>query len=148
MIGLTLGWLAAGLAPSLKPALGQEAAPATEQAGAQSQEVQATEPAGETHAAPAADHDHAAAEHGEHSEHEEAGFNAARELIPSDPAHDIAWYRPVLMAAVGLFAAAIVLGIPALKLRGPLPPDPADTHDDHAHDDAHGGDSHAAHGHH
>jgi hypothetical protein len=57
------------------------------------------------------------------------------------PRHeDVTWVPYVVISAAGLFVAAIVLGIPAERIRGPLPPDPADTHAHDAHDDhAHGG---------
>jgi hypothetical protein len=88
---------------------------------------------GDPHDAPAGDHDEAA--------------RAAAELAPTH--EPTPWFRPVVGSAVGLFAAAIVLGIPALKLRGPLPPDPADVHDTHAAHDTHGhqDDSHGGHAH-
>ena len=70
-------------------------------------------------------------EHGTDAAHggghdDDAALAAAGQLVPGPG--DIPWFRPVLYVAGGLFVAAVVLGIPALKLRGPEPPDPADTH--------------------
>lgn len=72
----------------------------------------------------AAGGDHAAAE-GEHH------ATAADNLVVEHG--EAPFYHNVLFAATGLFLAAIVLGAPAEKMRGPLPPDPAEAHDDHHH---------------
>ncbi|MCE9590898.1 MAG: hypothetical protein K8S99_10275 [Planctomycetes bacterium] len=90
-------------------------------------------------------------EEGESSEGHDSGAHAASQLVPE--LRDIPFLQPVLIAVAGLFIAAIVLGIPALKLKSPEPPDPAASdhgHDDHAAHDAHGHaapahDSHAKH---
>lgn len=58
--------------------------------------------------------------------------SAASELVPEKK--HAPFFKPVLGTIVGLFIAAVVLGIPALKLRGPEPPDPAAAHE---HDDQH-----------
>ena len=73
--------------------------------------------------------EHGQASEGQSVEHEDS---AASELVPEKK--DAPFYKPVLWAIVGLFIAAVVLGIPALKLRGPEPPDPAAAH---GHDDEH-----------
>ncbi len=64
-------------------------------------------------------------------------------IAPSDAQGS--WYPMVIAIAIGLFVAAVVIGRPALKLKGEDPPDPADDH--HGHDD-HGdhGDGHGDHG--
>src|SRR5690349_14796317 len=110
-LGLVMGWVAAGTIPALAPrhtlAADEHAAPA---AGA---------PAGE------GEHGHARVAPMEHpvgpvpresaagagpagEEHEEHGQAAAPLLRPL--ASDMAWYRPVLAAAGGLFALAILVG--------------------------------------
>ncbi len=88
----------------------------------------------------AAHEKHAGSDHG--SAHA-AGPKAVDLIKPN--LTEAPFYPFVLKLAVGLFAAAIVLGIPALKLRGPEPVEADDHHDDHAHDDhghAHGHDVH------
>ncbi len=75
-----------------------------------------------------AHHDEAASHPGEH----DAG-KAAEQLVPTRS--DIPWLRPVMTGVVVLFAAAVVLGIPAMALKGPEPPEPAE-HDEHgAHEE-------------
>ena len=64
--------------------------------------------------------------------------NLAEPLLPQ-PEH-VTWYRPVLWGAIWLFAGALVIGGVSLKLRGPEPPEPADSHDEH-HDKG-GGEHH------
>lgn len=59
-------------------------------------------------------------------------------LAPSDATGS--WYPMVIAIAVGLFVAAIVIGRPAMKLKGEEPAED-DHHDDHGHDD-HGDDKH------
>ena len=58
--------------------------------------------------------------------------DAAKSLVPAE--HDMTWFKPVLWGAGVLFAAALPLGWLALVMRGPEPPDPAETH---GHDDEH-----------
>ncbi len=82
-----------------------------------------------------AHHDAPAASHPDHSEHSKDAHAAT--LLSPEGEH-LAFVSPVLLTAAGLFVAAVVLGVPALRFRGELPPDPADAHhDDHAHDHAH-----------
>lgn len=53
-------------------------------------------------------------------------------IAPSDATGS--WYPMVIAIAVGLFVAAIVIGRPAMKLKGEEPAED-DHHDDHGHDD-------------
>jgi hypothetical protein len=105
----------------------------------------------ESHKAGSGDHAAAAAGHAEHKDdahagdaHADLGQTTAAQLVPAGS--QITWVKPLALGIAGLFVAAVAIGIPALRLRGPLPPDPADTHDDHAHGhDDHGHDK--GHGH-
>ena len=114
VLGLALGWWCAGLAPQIPPAVGVSFAE-------------------EAHDTSASDH---AAKHGQEDPHD-SGHSGANELVPKEG--DTPWFKPVIIATMSLFLAAIVLGIPALKLRGPEPPDPADAsthdHDEHGESD-------------
>ncbi|MEX0777276.1 MAG: hypothetical protein WD042_16350 [Phycisphaeraceae bacterium] len=49
----------------------------------------------------------------------------AKELVPQT--EHAAWFGTLLIAIIGLFGAAVVLGIPAMKLRTPEAPEPMDT---------------------
>ena len=137
IVGLVLGWYVAGIIP-----VGQSPvvpAPGANYALASS--------ADDAHHDPHDDHGHAAddslniddtpgAQHGAHDEHgvdavHDAALAAAGQLVPRP--EDITWYRSVLCVAGGLFVAAVVLGIPALKMRGPEPTDPPDPADTHSH---------------
>jgi hypothetical protein len=117
--GVVLGWYVAGVVPTSGPLT-----------------LASPSMAEDTHHAPAGHTPSGAEGHGltapdSHSnDHDgsDPALAAANLLVPQ--AEDIRWYKPVLIAIVGLFVAAVVLGIPALKLRGPEPPDPAA--DDHA----------------
>ena len=121
--GVVLGWYVAGVVPTsglpalASPSMAEDAhhAPAGH-----------TPSGAEGHGLTASD-THNNAHNNDHGEADPA-LAAANLLVPQ--AEDIRWYKPVLIAIVGLFVAAVVLGIPALKLRGPEPPDPAS--DDHA----------------
>lgn len=74
----------------------------------------------------------------------------AAKLLKPQPG-DAPWYSSMLLIAGGLFVAAIVIGYPAMKIKGPEPADPADDHHDdhdgHGHDDDGHGDDHAKDGH-
>lgn len=137
--GLVLGWQMAGLIPS---------SPVIEQSYAQEQHArpQGTESHDPSHNADERHHDHGdesmpspPPSEGAHLQdvhqdtHIDPGQRTAAELIPQD--EDYGWYRPVVQAVVGLFAAAVLLGVPALRLRGPELPEPA--HDDQHHDPTH-----------
>ena len=100
VLGLCLGWYAAGV---IGPG--------------------GTGLASDTETAASAD-GHASSDHSS-THHED---NPAAALLPR--ADSIRWLRPVLYAALGLFVAAVVLGIPALMLKGPDAPEP-DPHDGH-----------------
>lgn len=82
-------------------------------------------------------HQAAPAGHAERGKHpaEEDSEHVAGHLVPADGGAP--FIRPVIYAAVGLFVAAIVLGIPAQALRGPEPPDPAEQHEAHGGHDEH-----------
>lgn len=113
LLGLTLGWYAAGLMPGTSVTMAADGGTSTHKSD-------------EHH-----DHDH------------DADHAPAATMLSVGPSQS-PWLSSVLTAAAGLFAAAIVLGIPAMKLRGPEPVEPADHADDHHHD--HGHDGHGAHG--
>lgn len=142
-VGLVLGWSAAGLAPAFfggSVSLAEEAHPASATEGHASGDGH-HHVAGESHdehAAAGGDHGHA----GDHGDHGDTGIIAAQQLVPSQ--RDVPWLGGVLAAVVLLFIAAVVLGIPALRLRGPLPPDPAEAlaHDEGHHAEDHGGGAH------
>jgi len=147
VLGLSLGWFAAGL---LSPTVHAEAEPAKSEAAAP-----AVAPAAEPKAAPEAKaaakevaaHSHAHAESAsapesasagasaEHNlkalqEESDEGVVAASKLVPGDP-EDVSWFNPVLGIAFGLFVAALTLGWFASVAKGPPPVEPAD--DDHSH---------------
>ncbi len=119
VLGLALGWYIAGTAGHLLPGASISLA--------DDPHDQAT--SGQAHPS------ESGPGHSNPSEADAHGPQAARDLVPG--ANDVPFIRPVVYATAGLFIAAIVLGIPALALRGPEPPDPADEHahgrDDHAH---------------
>jgi len=184
-LGLLLGWYAAGFLPGSlssgdhltvsNEARAEETTPAPAPGSASGEDASKTEaedtakakgtPVAETHEghnhAPGdTHHDHppkskAAAADNHHGEggHGDKGTQVAALVSPQH--ETIGWFRDVLVIVVALFVGAIVLGIPSAWFRGPLPPDPADSHhDDHAsgHDDhGHGKDAHGhgkdAHGH-
>lgn len=68
-----------------------------------------------------------AAAHGAvHDDHGDAAADAAGKLVPAEAA----WFSGVGTGAVVLFVLAVLLGVPALALKAPEPPDPA-AHDHH-----------------
>ena len=98
--GLALGWYAQGVVSM-----------------AQNHDATSTPNVEQSHVTSATGNDHSREGDQGH------GDNPATTLRPHQP--HIPWLTPVLVAAAGLFAAAVVLGIPAMKIRGPDPPDPA-----------------------
>lgn len=86
----------------------------------------------------ASDHraDHPSLEHADDKPHDDPGAAGLAALVPQ--ADDVPWLGPMLTALVGLFAAAVVIGIPSLKYQTPVSPQaaPSAGHDDHG--DAHG----------
>lgn len=99
VIGLALGWWAAGFLPGSLSA----------------------EPAGHGNNAPASkQHDAAhvadSAVKGHDAHHEaDAGLIAARQLVPT--CEQAPWLRPVLLGVGGLFAAAILIGVPLARMK-------------------------------
>lgn len=74
-----------------------------------------------------------------HVHSEDTHVDAA--FAPSDATGS--WYPMVIAIAVGLFVAAIVIGRPAMKLKGEEPAEDDHGHDDHGdHGDSHGDDKH------
>ncbi len=129
IVGLMLGWWFAGVAmqtsdPWLGVSYGAGVGDETDPNKA-IYEYSAGE-----HAQPHHDTGHGA---GHKGDHHDQGVAAAELLMPGS-LEQVCWYRPVVTTTGGLFIAAVVLGIPALALRGPEPPDPADAH---GHDDHH-----------
>ncbi len=113
--GIVLGWYAAGFLPG---SLSQSAGPSP------------------LFAVDAPDHDghrEGDALHGEagqaHTAHD-AAERGAQLLVPKT-SDEVCWYSGVLWASGGLFAGAVVLGYPALRLRGPEPEAAQDDHGDH-----------------
>ena len=102
LLGLALGWWIAGMVPTHIPGV-------------------AISLAGETKG-----HDSDADQADSHGR---TGHGAAQTLIPKQ--EDVPWFKPVLMAIVCLFGAALLFGSIALKLHGPEPPEPPD--EDHEH---------------
>lgn len=133
IVGIALGWYVAGVVftgqPSVAPGLGANYAHASDaDHDSHGEHAPAAEDSHGTHDV----HD----EHGDHDQHgadagHDAALTAAGQLVPQS--QDIPWFRPVLYVAAGLFVAAIVLGIPALKLRGPEPADAAADHSSSSH---------------
>ncbi|MCC6579354.1 MAG: hypothetical protein IT440_02870 [Phycisphaeraceae bacterium] len=99
-LGLVLGWQVAGMATGT----GSWSRPL-------SQPVAMAETEQHHEAGTKAEASHATHESGE------AGHHAVAMLVPA--ADDIRWYPCVLTAAAALFAAAVVLGVPAMALKGP-----------------------------
>jgi hypothetical protein len=129
VIGLSLGWYVYGVVDPIltgKPSFGHEDKAAHQAA-----------PGSAPGSAPAEPGKHAPAAGERPAQEGEA--HAAQHLVPADG--DAPFMGAVVWGTVALFSAGIVLGIPALALRGPEPPDPAAQHDDHA---GHGHDDHAA----
>ena len=104
IVALVVGWLAAGYWAHWLPGTATFAVDTAEQEQAEADDPGASDPSSE-------------------------GGHAADALVPAPG--DARFMRPVLIAAGALFLAAIVLGIPALVMRGPDPPDPAEAHDEH-----------------
>lgn len=103
MVGLTLGFICAGFVtwPSLLGPAQAETAPSSAEVAPASAETSAVghEESGEAHV--------------------DAGEEAAAGLVPLDEAGRPAtpgWYRCVVWGIVGLFAAALVVGIPLTRL--------------------------------
>lgn len=65
-------------------------------------------------------------DHGGHGKSEAA--DAAAQLVPT--VGQMRWFPAVRTGAVMLFVLAVLLGVPALLLKAPDPPDPA-AHDHH-----------------
>ena len=115
IVGLALGWLVAGMVPGLGTSLAESPAESHGHHASHGDDGHANESdVHDTHG-----------QSGDHGEHD-AALDAARLLNPEWG--DIGWYPPVLAVAGGLFLAAVVLGVPAMKLRGPEPADPAADH--------------------
>ncbi len=71
-----------------------------------------------------------ASSHGETHHDADAAVASATQLVPTGAdGHAAAptWYRGVVGGAAGLFVAAVVLGVPAAKLKTSPPPQPANS---------------------
>lgn len=124
VIGLVLGWWAAGFMPgslsSHAPALAEEAGHNHADMAAQDAAM-GGEMSGEavSETAGAADHEHES----------DGGQQAAAQLVPT--CADVPWLGGVLVAIGGLFVLAILIGWPLSRCPVQVPAAPA-------HDDAHG----------
>ena len=94
MLGLALGWYSAALL-----------------------RVETASFASGEHAGAAADAHGTAADHGA-----DGAGHAAEALVPQGDR--IPWLGAVRNGVIALFVAAVVIGIPVMKLKGPEPPDP------------------------
>lgn len=125
VLGLALGWYIAGMVPGVSLAIDashrSDASEHADHHGPAHGDGQVHHAASETDAVHG---DHDGEDHGDH----DPAFAGAKQLVPHWD--DIPWFGPMVWTVVGLFVAAVVLGYPALKLRGPEPSEPAD---DHAH---------------
>ncbi len=119
-IGLVVGWHAAGLVSVLGPGV-SFASDAQHGASDVPEAANGHGDSGGKHADQGASAGHASSVGG-HDEYD-AAYAAAQQLVPRP--EDVSWYGCVVRVIAGLFVAAVVLGIPALKLRGPELPDPA-----------------------
>jgi hypothetical protein len=131
LVGLTLGWYAAGVAqpPLAGKALASQPAPPPTVA------PPAATP--DAHAA-VVQADHVALDHAA-TAHSDAGALAAGQLVPAaldaqGHAHAAlpAWFNGTIALAGGLFLAALVIGLP-IVLRAASTPPPAVAADAHAH---------------
>lgn len=115
-VGLILGWIVAGFLPA---------------------DTKASEPLGDSLG-------HAAVSSGQsaHADAEHSSQTNLAALVPA--ASDAPWLKPVLIGVIGLFAAAVAIGIPSLKYQTPVS-EPVASHDDHHASGAHG-QSHDHHG--
>jgi len=120
MLGLVLGWWLAGL-------VGDRLSGASVSL-AENPHAAANQPAepGGKHAAARNDHEHEAGDAGHgHEAFADPGF------VPGAGQTD--WYRGVLWAIGGLFVAAIVIGVPRMKLKSDEPAAAAASPDDGHH---------------
>ena len=101
-LGLALGWYAAGLLPGDfdSPPQAIAAGSASSSGAAADGKSKAPDP----------------------------GEAAAAKLTPESLPQQAPFFSAVVFGTVGLFVAAVVLGVPALALKGEDPSDPADTH--------------------
>lgn len=136
LLGLTLGWIAAGYLPDSLGLSGRQSF--ADEVNHQHHDHSAPSPHHEntdgTTVGTHSEH-HASTSHDDHHDLDE-GQIAASKLKPQEGV-DSAWYRKVLWAIAALWVAALLLGYPAWKLRGPDLPEAPHTHDDHAHHAAH-----------
>ena len=73
----------------------------------------------------ASKHDTTVPAHGGHDEHGADAATTAATAMLVPPIDQIGWFPAVRTGAVLLFVLAVLLGIPALVLKAPDPPDPA-----------------------
>ena len=118
LLGLWLGWQVAGVAFNQLPS-----ATYADEAPRDAASASSAPQGPRRHATESQDHDG----HG-HSP-------AAQQLVPGDGQTD--WYGSVIWGAIALFAAAVLIGVPLLRLLPPEP-QPAGGHDDdHDHSGGH-----------
>jgi len=142
--GLGLGWYVAGVTPGLEVTLAQYEPQDTHSLSGDhghDQDTHDRHNGDSDYAEAPRDTGHDMAGHGERitdGDSHGGGHDAPHEVVSAKllvpQSGQVPWYRMVIGLAVGLFVAAVVLGVPALKLRGPEPPDPAAA--------PHSGDSH------
>ena len=120
-LGLALGWICAGMLPTLQTSYAADGAegPSTDVAEYESEVADGPDTdlhpdQGDGHGPQADSHQEAGGHHGDGTL--DGGQQAASKLIPL-PA-DGQWYSKVLVVAGGLFGLAVMLGYPAMKLFG------------------------------
>ncbi len=123
-VGLFLGWYVAGIVPEMTVSRAQDI---DHRVGDSSVQRHAQNPG---HGSPVtAGGDHARPGNGGANldDHHDPAVEAAKLLVPGS--EDMPWFGSVMAVVLGLFVAAVVLGVPVLKLRrDQSPPEPVADH--------------------
>ena len=103
-LGLAMGWYVAGLSSTFAADGHEEAAKHVEESVHAEHNDHAVE---DSHA----EDGHSSEADGHGDGHDNADAAAAKQLVPGDVTHDIAWYPKVIYTIIGLFVVAILVGL-------------------------------------